>query len=162
MLNSIRQTKFTGYTDSDYVQIMKEHQEAAIDMYGLVSASGTNKELQNLATDITTKLESENAVLNKLPLKQGQRDKSDFSIQSVRLLDSLTQEGYAMHGAYIDLDFSTMMMQHHNMGMELSKLYLRNGTNKELISFARKQINSYEQDIQLLRKWKQKYYPDVH
>ena len=162
MLNTIRQTQYTGKTDSDYIRIMQAHQKAAIEMYRLVGASGANEDLKMLAESITSRVVAQNDIVSKIILSGSKNTASDFGTQAVRIIDSLTGKGLAMHGAYLDLDFSTMMVQHHTMGMEVCRLYVKNGKDPQLLEFAKNQIRDYQEDIQQLVKWKQKTYPDTH
>lgn len=56
-----------------------------------------------------------------------------------------------------DLDFVTMMIEHHEQGIAMSKAQLNSGNDPEIKRKARKIIAMSEKDIVRLNKWKSDY-----
>ena len=81
---------------------------------------------------------------------------------AVRLFDSLAVNGLPMHGAYLDLDFSTMMIHHHSIGIALCKFFLEKSSQQELKRVAKRIITTNTADMAALRRWKSSHYPDAH
>lgn len=158
MLDSLRVIAYTGNADLDYVLIQREHQQAALEMYEALLTRGENEELKAIGQHIITKLEEELCFWNQITISRGGAP-SRFSERALGLLDSLTAGGLSMHGAYLDLDFATMMIQHHSNAMALARLYLPYGKDARLLAFSQKLIASYGKDVEQLRSWKRKYYP---
>ncbi|MEI2750750.1 MAG: DUF305 domain-containing protein [Ferruginibacter sp.] len=55
------------------------------------------------------------------------------------------------HTGNIDIDFSTMMIEHHKGAVEMSKVEINKGTNAELKEFAQKVINDQEKEIAFMQ-----------
>ncbi|WP_158070036.1 DUF305 domain-containing protein [Cnuella takakiae] len=161
MLDSLRLNTYTGNTDLDFLHILKKHQLAALEMYQTVMSKGESVELKTIAQNISDHLKMDMDLLDKQVANTNVQEKSDFSEKALMLLDSLTVNGLSMHGAYLDLDFATMMMQHHQNAIALATLYRKYGKNKKLLQFTQKMIAAHKSDITRLRNWKTKNYPGV-
>ena len=162
MLDSLRAIAYTGNADLDYVLIQKEHQQAALEMYETLLTRGKNEELRAIGQQIIIQLKEELRFWNEIAISPGGgAAPSPFSERALGLLDSLTAGGLSMHGAYLDLDFATMMIQQNSNAEALAKLYLPYGKDARLLAFSRKLIASYRKDAEQLQRWKRKYYPSA-
>jgi uncharacterized protein (DUF305 family) len=162
MLDSLRSETFTGAADADFVGVMLRHQRAALDMYRYIQAQGVNPALSGIARGIAARLQEDVSFLEQMQPVLKRTGASDLGAQSVALLDSLTRLGFSMHGAYPDLDFATMMIQHHQNALALARLYQRYGTEERLLKFTAAMRTAHANDVQLLTRWKEEHYPQTH
>lgn len=56
-----------------------------------------------------------------------------------------------------DLDFASMMVEHHEQAIAMSKAQLNNGTDPEVKRKAQEIIDASERDIAQLKEWKSKH-----
>ena len=161
MLDSLRMKEYTGDSDADYIQIMLIRQRAAVSMYNYVLGKPANSELKAIISKNAQRLLDEIAFLEEKKEQTSRGESSDFATRSISLLDSLTRNGLAMHGAFIDLDFSTMIKQHHENAIALSELYLVHGRDEDLLSFAKKHISLSRTENEKLKAWGEKTFPDA-
>ena len=56
----------------------------------------------------------------------------------------------------MDKDFATMMMSHHQDGIDMAKLELKNGMSDKLKKMAQKIIDDQQKDLKQLRTLQEK------
>lgn len=66
--------------------------------------------------------------------------------------DSKRMGGMRMTGN-IDYDFAAMMRQHHESGVRMAEMELRNGKNDEMKKMASKIIESQKKEIEEFDRW---------
>lgn len=53
----------------------------------------------------------------------------------------------------VDKDFATMMASHHQDGIEMAKMELKNGMSDKLKKMAQKSIDDQQKDIKEFQTW---------
>lgn len=156
MFDSIRNGHYTGNNNFDFIRMMKFHQQAGIEMHAIISKNGQNEELKKISEHIARRIDSIPEISGKQASKQ---EKSTFVREIISMVDTLTKNGLAMHGGYLDLDFSTVMIQHHTVTIKISQFYLQKTSDARFAALAKQTISSATHEMETLRKWKAKYYP---
>ena len=67
-----------------------------------------------------------------------------------------------MHGADVDLDFATMMVQHHQGAIDMAKEYLKTAHEPTMKAIAQNIVTSQQKEIKDLNDWKNKHNPGAH
>lgn len=162
MIDSIRTIPLSGNAESDFAAIMMTHENAAVQMYQVVASGAADSVLKRLARQTAARASD---YLNLLqPYYAPPKDTATSWIRNkaIRLFDSLAVNGLPMHGAYLDLDFSTMMIHHHNSGITLCRFFIERGNHQVLRGVAKQIIAANTADIAALKRWKSSRYPDAH
>lgn len=162
MIDSIRTMPLSGQRESDFAAIIMMHENAAMKMYHVVASGTADPDLKKLAEQTAIRASEHRNLLH--PYYESSQDTAESSMRNsaVRLFDSLAVNGLPMHGAYLDLDFSTMMIHHHSIGIALCNFFLQKGGQREIKGIAKRIIADNTADMAALRQWKSSRYPDTH
>lgn len=154
MTDKMHLMQMTGDFDVDFANMMVEHHQGSIDMAQVEVSQGKEETMKAKAQEILTKQ------------KKGQQELKDF-VQSYKpsgmkhgegeLQKSMTKmidktKSMQMTGD-VDKDFATMMASHHQEGIDMAKMELKNGMSAELKKMAQKSIDDQQKDIKVFQQW---------
>ena len=162
MMEEMKTMQLTGDPDNDFAMMMKRHHIAAIEMANTEIASGKDSELKAMAQKMIDAQQKEINEFNNLLSSHNPHSKTDFGEKSKQMMEKSSAMPMTMHGADIDLDFATMMIQHHQHAIDMSKEYLKTAHEPTIKTIAQNIISSQQKEIQELNDWKGKHNPGAH
>jgi uncharacterized protein (DUF305 family) len=157
MNNSMAKMKsmqMTGDFDIDFANMMIDHHQGGIDMAQIEVTQGKDDKIKSKAQEILTKQQEEQQKLRDFVasykpsgMKHGEGDlqKSMSTMESKMKTMQMTGN--------IDKDFATMMRSHHEDGIAMAKLEVKNGMSGDLKKMAQKLINEQQKDNKELQSW---------
>ena len=146
--------QMSGDFDKDFASMLIEHHQGAIDMSKIEVAQGSDEKMKAMAQTTITKQTVEQKKLrdmlnnmksSSMKMGEGEMQKSMAGMQS-------KMSGMQMTGN-VDKDFAMMMSSHHEDGIAMSKLELKNGMNAELKQMAKKGIDDQQKEIKEFKDW---------
>ena len=160
-MDSIMIAKLTGDADYDFAMMMKYHHDGAVRISNLELINGTDPGIKKIAEKIIVESKKDNALLDSFLNDYKPVNKSAFGSKAMDMMHQSVINGLKVHGGYIDLDFSTLMIQHHEQAIETAKEYLKAGKQKSMQNVAVAILKKEPADIEQLKGWKHKHYPDT-
>jgi len=152
MLKKIERTKMTGDFDIDYAILMIDHHQGAVAMSGYEISNGKDEKVKDIARRIMTYQNEEIAALKSflksyLPskLKQGQ------GVLTKSVSDMKTKMNNVNLTGDTDKDFTTLMIAHHQNGIDLVDKLQINGASTDLKKMAKDEKTVYTKDIRDLK-----------
>lgn len=121
---------------------------------------GTDTVLKALAHKIIKRQQKEIESLDHFLNTYQPQSTSDLGKKIMAMVDKSKSKTLPMHGAIVDLDFTTMMLLHHLEGVNMAKEYLKNGEAKKVIEVANEIVEIQPQEIEALKKWKNRNHPN--
>ncbi len=153
MMDKMHSQQMTGDFDVDFANMMIEHHQGGIDMAQLEASQG-NETMKAKAQEIFTKQKQEQQQLkdfvqNYKPsgMKHGEGEMQKSMSAMMDKMKSMQMSGN------VDKDFATMMSSHHEDGITMSKMELKNGMSDKLKQMAQKGINDQQKDIKEFKAW---------
>lgn len=154
MISKMHSMQMTGDFDVDFANMMIEHHQGALDMAQVEVSQGTNEKMKSMAQKILTKQKEEQEMLREFVknykssgMKHGegelQKSMSDMSSK----MKSMPMSGN------VDKDFASMMASHHEDGMVMQKLEVKNGMADKLKQMAKKGITEHQKEISEFKNW---------
>ncbi|MDB5231271.1 MAG: hypothetical protein JWN76_2076 [Chitinophagaceae bacterium] len=160
-MDSIMISKLTGDADYDFAMMMKYHHDGAVRISNLELINGTDPGIKKIAQKIIEESKKDNALLDSFMNDYKPVSKSAFGTKAMDMMHQSVINGLKVHGGYIDLEFSTLMIQHHEQAIEMAKEYLILGKQKMMKNVAGAILKKEPADIEHLKVWKHKHYPDA-
>jgi uncharacterized protein (DUF305 family) len=155
MMDRMSGIKMTGDFDIDFVNMMIEHHQGAINMSEEVLKSGTDDKVKAMAHNIINAQKEEeikfrDIVKNNKPLKMKIRKHDELS----KDIDGMKAKmnGMQMTGN-ADKDFIMMIILHHEGAIKIFKDELSHGMNNELKLMAKKGISAQTKEINEFKNW---------
>ncbi|WP_242929138.1 DUF305 domain-containing protein [Pontibacter vulgaris] len=156
-MRSIRK-KMTGDPDHDFAQMMTMHHQGAIRMADDEIANGTDSKMKQMAQK--TK-DSNQADIKKLQdfLAKHKPTKGDTAATMGmmhpmgKMMDDMHKNMGNMSGMNTDQNFAQMMIHHHQMGIEMTKEFLKQGKTQEMKQMAQKMMDQQQKEIKELEDW---------
>jgi uncharacterized protein (DUF305 family) len=154
MMAKMHSVQMTGDFDIDFASMMAEHHQGAIDMSQVEVSQGSDEKIKSMAQKILTKQKEEQQMLRDFVksykpsgMKHGegelQKSMSDMSSK----MKSMQMSGN------VDKDFATMMISHHEDGMAMQKMEVKNGMADKLKQMAQKGITEHQKEISEFKEW---------
>ncbi len=154
MMAKMHSVQMTGDFDIDFASMMAEHHQGAIDMSQVEVSQGSDEKIKSMAQKILTKQKEEQQMLRDFVksykpsgMKHGegelQKSMSDMSSK----MKSMQMSGN------VDKDFATMMISHHEDGMAMQKMEVKNGMADKLKQMAQKGIKEHQKEISEFKEW---------
>lgn len=139
-----------------YLQMMRSHHLAAVEMAQLVPTRATHPELKTLAQTIVADQQREIAQLEGwLQAWHGIATPMEMPMAGMdRMLPALM----AMTGAEFEQAFLQMMVHHHEGAVQMSLLAGGRATHPELIAFGRNVITAQTREQRQMRDWALAWY----
>lgn len=144
--------KLTGDPDIDFSKIIQRHHRAGMNMSQAELEIGKKYLLKALAKKIINREQKEVASLNEFLHFHKPQYQTDYGKRAKEIMYKKPGEGLPMHGSIIDDDFTTMMLLHHQEGVNLSKEYLKYGKAPEIRNIAVEIVEKQSQEIEELKK----------
>jgi len=149
-----------GLTGKDfeiaYMQKMRMHHMAAIEMAQLVATRATHAELKTLAQLIIADQRKEVGQLEGwLKAWYGIATPLDMPMAG---MDTMMAALMALNGADFEQGWLQMMVHHHQSAVDMSALAPGRATHPELLTFARGVIAAQTKEIAQMRGWAQAWY----
>ena len=152
--------QLSGDADADFAQVIIRHHTAGTDMAKVELSIGTDTVLKALAHKIIKRQQKEIESLDHFLNTYQPQSTSDLGKKIMAMVDKSKSKTLPMHGAIVDLDFTTMMLLHHLEGVNMAKEYLKNGEAKKVIEVANEIVEIQPQEIEALKKWKNRNHPN--
>lgn len=155
MMMKMHQQKNTGNNDIDYVNMMLQHHQGAVDMAKLQEARGSNLVLKEFSRKIIADQQKEIAMMAEF-ISRNRADPSPNNAVFKMAMDSSMQT--MMHADYkiyndIDKDFVAQMIIHHQSAMDMANAYLKYGSNAELRKLSENILGLQGEEIKWLKEW---------
>ena len=139
-----------------YMQKMRSHHLAAIEMAKLVPSRATHPELKTFAQQVITDQQKEVAQLDGwLKAWYGIDKPMDMPMVG---MDQMMQALMAMTGADFEQAWLMMMVHHHMGAVDMSALVPGRATHPELLQLAQTIVTTQGQEIEQLRGWAMAWY----
>ncbi|MGI8952226.1 MAG: DUF305 domain-containing protein [Chitinophagaceae bacterium] len=154
MMANMNAMKMTGDFDKDFATMMIEHHQGAIDMAKIELAQGSDEKMKSMAQNIITKQTDEQNKLRDLlnNMKPSGMKMGEGELQKSMSEMSSKTKSMQMSGN-VDKDFATMMSSHHQDGIAMAKLELKNGMDSKLKQMAQKGIDDQQKEINEFKTW---------
>lgn len=152
MLKKIESTKMTGDFDIDYAIMMIDHHQSAVAMSGYEISNGKDDKVKEVARRI---MNSQNEEITKLKaflksylpskLKQGQGVLTKSATDMKTKLNNVKLTGDT------DKDYASLMIAHHQYGIDLADKLQINGASDDLKKLAKEEKTLHTKDIKDLK-----------
>lgn len=147
-MDRMKNMKMTGDFDIDFANMMIEHHQGAIDMAQTEISQGKDEKMKSKAQEIINKQKDEQQKLRDFVssykasgMKHGEGELQKSMSVNMDKMKSMQMSGDA------DKDFAMMMSTHHEHGISMSKMELKNGMSDKLKQMAKKSIDDQQKDI---------------
>lgn len=154
MMAQMHSMQMTGDFDIDFANMMIQHHQGALDMAQVEISQGKDEKMKAKAKDILTKQRDEQQQLRDFVqsykpsgMKHGEGELQKSMTAMMDKMKSMQMSGN------VDKDFATMMSSHHQNGISMAKMELKNGMSDKLKQMAQKSIDDQQKDIKEFRAW---------
>ena len=152
MMGKMQLMKMTGDFDVDFANMMVEHHQGALDMAQVETSQGKDETMKAKAQEILTKQkqqELKDFVQTYKPsgMKHGEGEMQQSMSKMMDKMKAMKMTGD------VDKDFATMMASHHEDGISMAKMELKNGMSDKLKQMAEKSIDDQQKDIKEFQTW---------
>ena len=144
----------TGDFDVDFANMMIEHHQGGIDMAEMEIAQGKDEKMKSMAQKISADQKKEQQELRDFvatykpsDMKHGEGELKKSMTSAMDQMKSMQMSGDT------DKDFATMMMHHHEHGVEMAKMEVEHGMSSKLKQSAQKLITKHNQEIKEFKNW---------
>lgn len=161
-MDSMMTTKLTGDPDQDFAMMMNYHHDGAVRIANVELVSGTDSTLKSVARKIIDESKKDNARLDTFLLSHKPSHTSAFGRKAMDMMHQSTVNGLKVLGGNLDLDFTTLMIQHHNQAIAMARAYLKESKDETMKTIAHTILIKEPRDIEALSAWKNKHYPGTH
>lgn len=153
MMEEMHSNAITGNNDADFSRMMKEHHEGAVDMSELLLEKGKDEELKSFARKV---IETQNKEIHLMKKYEDRKDASADSKEFVQALNqsmsSMMDKNIPVHND-IDKDYAQQMIPHHKSAVDMAKVYLKFGKEKELLQLSEDIVKTQNAEITQLKDW---------
>jgi uncharacterized protein (DUF305 family) len=162
MMQDMKTMQMTGDPDNDFAMMMKSHHMGAIEMANIEISNGKDPDLKAMAQKMINDQQKEINEFNSFLSTHNPHSKTDFSDNAKKMMEKSSSMSLNMHGADIDMDFATMMVQHHQDAIDMAKEYLKTAHEPTIKTIAQNIISTHQTEIKQLNDWKSKHNPGAH
>lgn len=142
--------KPTGDADHDFASMLKMHHQGAVDMVAAYKPQGKNAAMKAIAERIGTMNKKEIGELTAFLAKHRRSANSKYAHQAMQMMH---KGGSQPMNGNADRDFASMMIQHHQMGVDMAKAFLKEAKTEEMRKMAQKVVDAQTKDIQDMKAW---------
>ena len=149
--------KMTGDADHDFAMMMQMHHQGAIDMANQVLKSGSDPMIKTMAQNIVTSQTNEKAQFAQF-LSGHQPIATEagktFDMMAMQEMDKMmkAQDTRFLSGTS-DVDFSALMIDHHQSALDMAQSELNYGTNAQMRNMAQMIIDEQKTEISQFQDW---------
>jgi uncharacterized protein (DUF305 family) len=158
-MDQMKEVESLGSNDKDFAAMMKIHHMGATEMAQLQLAQGTDPQLKSMAQRMIDEQQREMQQLDAF-LSNNNNQNSAASDKSSPFYDRVMKEMDNMkmddmnHSGVADLQFVQLMIPHHQGGIAMADLYLKNGAkDQNLKAIANKIKTDQQKEIQQMQAW---------
>ncbi|RYF87458.1 MAG: DUF305 domain-containing protein [Chitinophagaceae bacterium] len=153
-MEKLKNMSMTGDFDVDFANMMVEHHQSALEMAQVELSQGKDETLKAKAQEIITKQKKEQQELRDFisGYKPSSMKHGEGELQKSMSASMDKMKGMQMSGD-VDKDFTMMMTRHHEDGISMAKMELKNGMSDKLKQMAQKIINDQQKDIAEFKSW---------
>lgn len=144
--------QMSGDFDVDFASMMLEHHQGAIDMSRFEISNGKDERIKAKAEEMLKKQQKEQQELKAFlgsyktsGMTHGEGDLQKAMETSMSKMKSMSTTGS------VDKDFAGMMISHHEVGIAMGKMELKNGMSAKLKKMTQKSIDDQQKDISELK-----------
>ena len=153
-MDKMKAVKMNGDFDAEFVGMMIEHHQGAIDMANIELKSGSDQTLKKMAQNIIT---SQTAEIQKfktiLATHKENAIKGDHPELTEAMNDMSSKMSAMKMTGNVDKDFAMMMKVHHEGAIAMAKGELGDGKDNELKLMAQKIISDQTKEIKDFSAW---------
>ncbi|RTY95132.1 DUF305 domain-containing protein [Flavobacterium sp. GT3R68] len=156
MIVKMNAIKMTNDYDFDYPKMMIVHHQGAIDMALMEVETGTDKKIKAIAQNIIVVKTEEQSTLKEIlqDAKPKKHKIKEIHPEMQNAMAAMMKEMKAIQlTGNTDRDFITMMIPHHEAGIEMSKSLFFHSKNTQLKKRAQKEINEYTKEVKEFQNW---------
>lgn len=165
MQKNMMSLQTTGDPDYDFASVMIEHHNGAVNLAKEEIAKGTDQDVVSFAQ---TQLEKKNTEINDLqdfvknnrPADNQKRNEEMTGTSRNDQLKSLNEMNEKVQTMDLtgsqDKDYISLMILHHQSGIDMAKEYLDRGKSSELRQMAQKMIDDEQSELDKLKSWQDK------
>ena len=150
-----------AYNDPDtaFAKGMLGHHRGAVDMAKIELKYGNNEAMQELAQEIMATQQAEIDIMNKWLASHPDAANPQPNTQAMQ--QAYTKSMDTMHGDMMlgiadplpDMAFARGMLPHHMGAVDMAKIQLKYGTDKEMRKLAQDIINAQQPEIERMQNW---------
>ena len=153
MMEEMHSDKPTGNNDADFSKMMTEHHDGAVEMSELLLEKGKNEELKNFARKVIEAQNKEVQLMKKFEdRKEVSPDNKEFVQELNRSMAAMMDKNIQIHNN-IDKDYAQQMIPHHQSAVDMAKVYLKYGKEKELLQLCKDIVKTQNTEIAELKEW---------
>jgi uncharacterized protein (DUF305 family) len=154
MMGAMHSMTITGDFDVDFANMMIGHHQGAIDMAQIELSQGKDATMKAKAQDIISKQQKEQQEFKDFVqtykpsgMKYGEADMQ-------KLMSTMTENMKSMQmSGDVDKDFATMMIPHHQDGIDMAKLEIKHGMSDKMKKIAENVIADQTKEIEEFKTW---------
>lgn len=150
-----------AYNDPDtaFAKGMLGHHRGAVDMAKIELKYGNNEAMQELAQELMATQQAEIDIMNKWLASHPDAANPQPNTQAMQ--QAYTKSMDAMHGDMMlgiadplpDMAFARGMLPHHMGAVDMAKIQLKYGTDKEMRKLAQDIIDAQQPEIEVMQNW---------
>lgn len=154
MMDSMKMMNMTGDFDIDFANTMIRHHQGAIDMSQKEVAQGKDEKMKSMAQKIISEQQKEQQKLRDFvaSYKPSGMKHAEGELQKSMSTAMDQMKTLPMTGD-MDKDFATMMMHHHQHGIDMAKMEVANGMSDKLKKMAQKSIDEQTEENREFQDW---------
>lgn len=142
--------KMTGDPDHDFATMMRMHHEGAVEMADLELKQGTNAPTKALASRIKAANQREIKEMTQF-LSSHKPVASPKAKMGQSGMKAMHDGKHSMNGK-ADHDFASMMVEHHQQAVDMSRVFLKEGKTAKMKTLANSIIREQTKEIAELKK----------
>ena len=153
-MHKMQGMNMTGDFDVDFANMMIEHHQGALDMAQMEISGGKDEKMKAMAQKILTDQKKEQQEVRdfvsgykRSGMKHGEGALQKSTSSAMDQMKSMPMSGD------MDKDFATMMIHHHEHGVSMAKMEVKNGMSSKLKQMAQKMITKQNQEIKEFKNW---------
>lgn len=152
MMVKMQSMQMTGDFNVDFANMMIEHHQGGIDMAQVEVSDGKDEKMKTKAQEILTMQKEEQQQLRDFvsSYKSSGMKHGEGELQKSMSTMNDKMKSMQMSGD-VDKDFALMMSSHHEDGISMEKMELKNGMSDKLKQMSQKSITSQQKDIKKLK-----------
>lgn len=153
MMDEMHSDKPSGNNDTDFAKMMIEHHKGAVEMSELLLKKGKNEELKSFARKVITAQNQEITLMEKFAEdKEVSADSKNFQKELNQSMSAMMNKEIKVYDN-LDKDYAQQMIPHHQSAIDMAKVYLRYGKQKDLLNLCREIVTAQTAEIAQLQLW---------
>lgn len=153
MMDEMHSEKPVGNNDADFAKMMIEHHKGTVEMSEFLLKKGENEELKNFAQKVISAQNKEIDLMKRFENEKTiSENHKEFQQGLNQSMAAMMDKKIKIHND-IDKDFAQQMIPHHQSAVEMAKVYLKFGKEKELLQLCENIVREQSLEITQLQNW---------